>query len=81
MGVDTTTELWRLRPGSYDAIKQGCTCDAIVNFYGNGVTSIIRDEPAKTFVGDTDCPLHGIEGEVEGVGATNHATKPSTMID
>ena len=60
MAVDTTTKLWRLRPGSMDALKAGCLCDPIDNFHGLGVSTIIADEPAKRFEASGDCPLHGL---------------------
>jgi hypothetical protein len=46
------------KPGSPEAVKQGCTCPVIDNRYGRG----IRDG-SDEFWFNLTCPLHGFDAE------------------
>lgn len=52
-------------PGSYEAIKQGCTCPIIDNGHGN-----LKAAEGRGWWISGDCPLHAYPadpaGEVEG---------------
>lgn len=46
------------KPGSDDAVAQGCTCGVVDNGHGEGCWRF--DENGKPlFWCDADCPLHG----------------------
>lgn len=46
-------EQFNHNPGSYDAIKAGCTCSVIDNHYGKG-----RREDYNEYLVNSTCPLH-----------------------
>jgi len=53
-------------PGSDEAIKAGCICDASDNNHGKGITIKIRKKVEVCFWLSADCPLHyKKEGEYE----------------
>jgi len=43
---------WEHKPGSRDAITEGCTCDVLLNDYGHGRQG--------RYITDGSCPLHGV---------------------
>lgn len=45
------------KPGSFDAIANGCLCPQIDNHYGQGYRTNIGARPQ--YVINTECPLHG----------------------
>lgn len=49
----------KLRPGSDEAIKAGCTCPVMDNAHGKGYLGGVKDEDGNTvFVYNGDCPIH-----------------------
>lgn len=46
-----------LKPGSHEAIKQGCTCPRMGNRYGKGM--YINKKSESLFVYNLECPIHG----------------------
>lgn len=54
-------------PGSEDAIKQGCTCPVMDNFYGRGIPVKAEEGGVEVaFWMNGDCPLHGKPEPKEG---------------
>ena len=45
-------------PGSPEAVKQGCTCPVLDNYYGEG-SGYLDSKGNPTFWTNADCPLHG----------------------
>ena len=46
----------QLNPGSDEAIKAGCTCPVMDNYYGKGIG---KDKSGETlFWYDGECPIH-----------------------
>lgn len=49
------------KPGSNDALEQGCTCPILGNMHGKGV----KDKEGNIgYIVDIHCPLHGNEGSI-----------------
>jgi hypothetical protein len=44
------------KPGSKEAIDEGCTCPIIDNHYGQGIVL----EDSVLFYYNSDCPIHGL---------------------
>lgn len=56
MGIKGDGHSGERYPGSREAIRRGCSCDAVQNRYGEGQRGL---SGFKLFVPDEQCPLHG----------------------